>query len=184
LRENRQTRIEGPDGGQACGARQRDACWRHVGCLLACLDSIGCSMPLDTDQWQGPSCRAASAAVTTRTVPSWRGRARTLSLLGIGVPATVGQPATVQPCSHACHAHAPHAHDGAQRRFAQGRQERSWRHILRDGMRSASVECVSEADWARLPTGLRCGIAREERERSTARPLPWCVSRTDERGRS
>jgi len=73
----------------------------------------------------------------------------------MGVPATVGQLATAQPCCHACHAHAPHAHDGAQRRFAQGCQERSWRHILRDCMRSASVECVSEADWARLPTGLR-----------------------------
>jgi hypothetical protein len=34
---------------QACGGRQRDACWRHVGCLLTCLDSIGCSMPLDTE---------------------------------------------------------------------------------------------------------------------------------------
>ena len=62
-----------------------------------------------------------------------------------------------------CHAHAPHghAHDSAQRRFAQGCQERSWRHILRDGMRSASVECVySEVDCA---TGHACQRARDPR---------------------
>jgi hypothetical protein len=51
----------------------------------------------------------------------------------------------------------------------------SWRHFLRGGVRSAWLQYVSELHWARLPTGLRCGIAREERERSTARPLPWCV---------
>ena len=71
----------------------------------------------------------------------------------MGAPATVAQPATAQPRSHACHAHDPLARDGAQRRFAQGRREMSWRHILRDGMRSASVESAFKADWARLPTG-------------------------------
>ena len=108
----------------------------------------------------------------------------TLLSLGMGVPATEGQPATAQPCFHACHAHDPLARDGAQRRFAQGRREMSWRHILRDGMRSASVESAFKADWARLPTGLRCDIAGEEREHSAARPLSSCVLRTDERCRS
>ena len=35
---------------------------------------------------------AQSAAGTTRTVQSWRGRALTLSLLAMSAPATVGQP--------------------------------------------------------------------------------------------
>ena len=55
------------------------------------------------------------ALACSRTVQSCRGRALTLLSLGMGEPATVGQPAPAQPCSHACHAHAPHAHDGAQR---------------------------------------------------------------------
>jgi hypothetical protein len=59
-----------------------------------------------------PSVRRTSAAATTGTVQSWRVRALTLPLLGIGAPATIGQPATAYPCSRACHAHAPHAHDG------------------------------------------------------------------------
>ena len=36
-----------------------------------------------------------------------------LALRGMSAPATVGQPATAQSCSHACHAHAPHVRDGA-----------------------------------------------------------------------
>ena len=60
------------------------------------------------------------ALACSRTAQSWRARALTLSLRGMGAPATVGQPATAQPSSHACHAHAPLAHDGAQRRFASG----------------------------------------------------------------
>ena len=136
---------------------------------------LGCSRAFSAD---------AMTLACSRTVQCWRGRALTLLSLGMGAPATVAQPATAQPRSYACHAHAPHAPDGAQRRLAQGRRERSWRHILRDGMRSASVEYVSEAGWTRLPTGFRCGVAGEERERSTSRPLSSCVSRTDERGRS
>ena len=136
--------------------------------------------PRRSKQWSSCS-RAFSAGryalACSRTVQCWRERALTLSLLGMGAPATVAQPATAQPRSYACHAHAPHAPDGAQRRLAQGRRERSWRHIMRDGMRSASVECVSEAGWTRLPTGFRCGVAGEERERSTSRPLSSCVSR-------
>jgi hypothetical protein len=126
------------------------------------------------------------ALACSRTVQTWRGRALTLLSLGMGVPATVDQPATAQPRSHACHAHAPHARDadGAQRRFAQGRPEKSWRHFLCGGVHSAWLQCVFELYWACMPAGLGCGIAREERERSTARPLPRCVSRTDERGRS
>ena len=49
-----------------------------------------------------------------------------------------------------------------------GRQEMSWRHFLRDGVRSAWLQYVYELYWACLPTGLGCVIAREERERSTA----------------
>ena len=52
--------------------------------------------------------------------------------------------------------------------FAGSRRERSWRHFLRGGVRSAWLQCVSELCWACLPTGMGCGIAREERERSTA----------------
>ena len=74
--------------------------------------------------------------------------------------------------------------DGAQRRFAHGRREMSWRQFLRGGVRSAWLQCVSDLYWARQPTDLGCGIAREEPERSTARPLPWCVLRTNVRGRS
>ena len=54
------------------------------------------------------------APACSRTMQSWRERALTLSLLGMGAPATVAQPATAQPRSHACHAHAPRARDGAQ----------------------------------------------------------------------
>ena len=74
---------------------------------------------------QRPSCsRAFSvdglALACSRTVQSWRGRALALSSLGMGAPATVGQPATAQPRSHACHAHAPHAHHGALRALLAG----------------------------------------------------------------
>ena len=124
------------------------------------------------------------ALACSRTAQSWRARALTLSLRGMGAPATVGQPATALPCSHACHAHAPLAHDGAQRRFASGTPIDELATFLRGGVRSAWLQYVYELCWACLPTGLGCGIAREERERSTARPLTWCVSRTDERGRS
>ena len=127
----------------------------------------------------------APAAATTTTIQQTTIKgAMMLALREMSAPATVGQPATAQPCSHACHAHAPHARDGAQRRFAHGRREMSWRQFLRGGVRSAWLQCVSDLYWARQPTDLGCGIAREERERSTARPLPWCVLRTNVRGRS
>ena len=54
---------------------------------------------------QLPSCSRSSnagryALACSRTVQCWRGRALTLLLLGMGVPATVGQLATAQPCCH------------------------------------------------------------------------------------